>query len=270
MIVNKEKGFYGREFHSWTEFVDFSNDKNSSSRRASRQDLFNFTEVDKFSDAVELSQKGWSKGVTLYEQYKKGITQLDDVSYDYEYDVFGDVIDIGEFVTGNPLCMLKFSRKLEERFGDIMHIIVNIGAVYLTEPDAFYRRGVSLIKLIEHVERNGISTAVTGVWTTKKASFPEYYALSVPIKSPGKLVDVDRIMFATSHPAMLRRLCFSVSENEPRDVRDTFGFYSDGPYGHSCEIDADCDVYVPSPQNYFHSDSAASKWLTQTVFNLKI
>lgn len=282
MIVKTTENTYRREFHSWNEFVDYCDDKvqpqPGGNVRTSRYDMFGFSQVNTFAEAVNLARTGWKEGVALYEEYARGIKQVQDTTNEYEYDVFGDIIEMGEFVTGNPLCMIKLERKFNDHFGEVMLVVVNIGAVLFADSESFYRRGVTLVKLLKHIEQNGISTALVGVWTTKRANpsskaskeYDHYYTVSMPIKTPGKLIDVDRIMFATAHPAMLRRLCFSAAESEPKKIVDKFGFHANGPYGHSCEILTDCHIYVPSPQNHFFNDNIASKWLNETVMSLKI
>jgi hypothetical protein len=128
------------------------------------------------------------------------------------YDVAGDYVDVGRFLSGEPEC---FGVRVcdESQAKPVIRINVNTAVSASVSASAIFGRGAAILAAIDVIEATGSRVevwAVNGNVNNKGNHVHETYAL---IKSASQPLDIDRLAFAFCHQASHRRLAFSVFEH---------------------------------------------------------
>jgi hypothetical protein len=201
-----------------------------------------FTGVDSFAEAVKLSQEGWPKGLELcselvarLEHKMTSRTQ----SHVPEYALSCGIPDIGVFLANDPECFLAKNPVEKEGFGKLVRLVVNLTCSCGYSPEDLMRRGIAVLALVDLLEKNGKSCEIVAI--TAARSGGQHWEIEVPIKTMGRVAEMDRIAFALAHPGFYRMLMFSAWEclNYPCT---SFGIITES----MCEKDEDTDYYFPS------------------------
>ena len=238
------------EFDSSSDLLDFvSNPKfrkpGSPSVSRAHPDKYQglkFYGTENFGEATDLMKFGWSEGRERISKFLVDIQKLV-MSYlpetEIHYDVVGDNLDIGAFLSGEPECWQSF-RETEEfkqtAAGKIIHITVNICAAWFYEPEAYFARGAAGVALVDALERMGhrvIMDAIATIGGYDRKSYAEkFLETRIRVKNANEGVQLDKLAFLFAHASVLRRILFAAWENLPPPIRDTFNIQEFGSYGH--------------------------------------
>ena len=103
--------------------------------------------------------------------------------------------------------------------------------------------------LIDKLEDAGMSCAITLCEYTDASQGKGKFLIEFPIKKAGQPLDIDRCAYAMVHPSMLRKICFALTETEPKAEGGWSGGYGrpiELPYHmrHGCVYfpNYECDV----------------------------
>lgn len=272
-----------REFKSWSGFLRYAEGPSDMDtyERASRQSPFqvqggmSFFGTRSFEEAMDLARYGWKDGLRAIKEADRKLhiaARGHRVEFRPEPDVVGEIMDIGEFVTGNPEYAWSYNAVDYVRTGGrVIDIVVNLSAAWFVSRQEIMRRGAALLLLIETLELNGHITSLSGMTSVAGRLVGELgrgrgtSLVFVPLKSPGTIYDPDRLAFALGHPSFLRRVMFSVWERESAAFRQSFGVRLDRGYGEVVDRRVDADVYVGHTSRAFVSDDSAIEWINKTI-----
>lgn len=167
-----------------------------------------------FTEALDLANNGWPEGTNKVLAMRAKIDHIikdltNARSAAYVYDISGEFVDVGRYLTGEPECFVK-----EDGYGNInkpiVKIIVNVGASSSMSCETLIARGVSVVAAIDILEALGRRVEA---WIGKNTRCGNIrHELLVNVKHANQPLDIDRLTFAAAHPACLRRLCFSILE----------------------------------------------------------
>lgn len=228
-----------------------------------------------FDGAIEVARKGWPEGREAIEaltyQFKAVVEDAHREAFGqpvYTRSVTGSGVNVGRFNAGLPDAMVM--RKRVEMESPIIDIVCNVSASASISSKTYMIRGAAVAALADLLELSGRRVRLTVVVNT--AGGGQTIPVYTTIKNPGDPVQMDAIAFATAHPAYLRRLGFSIWEQQPRSVRKSVGIGDGGSgYGAPCDVKTDADLYMPrilSGSDW--SESRAQAWVEQQLVNMGV
>lgn len=181
-----------------------------------------------WEDAKKLALYGWDEGVEklsdLRDQLVADLARILPTPT-LILDVEGFTPDVGSFVAGIPEDMLNW-RDLPGHTQQ-HHVVMNVAVNHTISPDAMILRGLLAAGLVDALEHMGHRVRLDVVSLTQRDIFG---ALIVHMKSENQALDLERLVFACAHPAMLRRVEFGVLEAQPEEIRHALGVPNRG-YG---------------------------------------
>lgn len=210
-----------------------SNPDPKSSNREGESDWNGYTKT--LNKAVALGVEGWSEvRPDVERQFGELETQLSerlDTMFTVFNNVVGGCVDVGMFLSGRPDCMIDFLPVEQDRMGRVVKVVVNMTASAFVTGDTLKRRGIVACALIDAIHKLGVGVEV---WiemaiSTKFEKASDVYSALVKVHDSSEMMDINKIMFALCHPAMFRRVGFSLLEQsgwKHRDelVRASYGY----------------------------------------------
>ena len=156
--------------------------------------------------------------------------------YVTEYATSGSSVDMGRFVTGEPECMLEFLPESSATMGRVVKIIIAGTASASISASHIIARGVAVVALLETIHKMGVGVELW--WESCiEGNDGRAYSTVVKLHDSNDHLDIDSVMFSMAHPAMLRRLTFSVqeqsataSEQRATSVGSGYGYPHDMAY----------------------------------------
>lgn len=200
-----------------------------------------------FAKATRLARDGWSKPRADVDSLTGAIDgELRDLvieSTSAFMDVAGGEVDVADYLTGEPECMRDHRYTEQSAQREVVTIAVGIAASCAVSADTILRRGAAVCALVDLVARAGYTVEL---WAdmTSRGHGGHRIAVQVKVHSPEDRLDVDAVMYALAHPAMLRRTVFALMEQQPADVRRAVGI--GGGYGMPCEPTVDALPHPPT------------------------
>lgn len=183
--------------------------------RASRSPGDTFYGVAQFDDAVALATAGWSDGARRCSELRASVDgavreAVVSRKAGYGWEVVGDCVDIGKFLTGEPECWLTSVPDGESTAGPIVRLVANVAASASVGMESLFVRGAIVFAAIDVLESLGHRVElVVARGTTVHGKTLNIF---VTVKSANQPLDADRLAFCLCHPAFLRRLAWSVGE----------------------------------------------------------
>jgi len=180
------------------------------------------------ANALAMVDTGWSGRPDLGAMAKAMAIQGNAPAHSTRHAVSGAFIDMGEYLSGMPECMIDF---IEEPAPRIIKLGVNLVASGANNPEAFKRRGAVVLAVVESLQAAGYGVEVT-VYMLASASGTSWVNLDAFIlKRADQPLDMDSLAFWTCHPSAFRRIWFALCERKSSDFRSAFGVYRQGGYG---------------------------------------
>jgi hypothetical protein len=181
-----------------------------------------------FGAAVALARDGWRERAEELERMMVQIRDLAPAGFSFGYDVTGESVDLGAYLAGEPECMITMEPPAVRNLA----LVVNISARCSADARLLLNRGMAIASLVYSLQAGayGVSLRIAE-WVTPSESGSTFHETMIEINQPGEYIDPARLAYWLGHPAVLRRCVFRFNEQQPRDVRDRYGFRSDSGYG---------------------------------------
>ncbi len=257
-------------FDSWDDFIQWIETSKPAGRcqsaNADKEKTWDLCSG--FDGAVHLAQHGWPEGAEAVKRMASQIREVVGTKVmlpDWAYDVQGECVEVGKFLTGEPECMISFHEiETVQRTGRIIRVTINTWIGGWVNARNVVHRGGAILALLDALELCGYSTEVC---LNRAADGRKHFEIIVPIKAAGETLDLDRIAYTITHPATNRRLMFRVCEMD--GVRE----YSDanhGGYGHESAPHAPGDIHVRgcgamTEYNEMNTVADAVRWTLDTL-----
>lgn len=170
--------------------------------------------------AYQLATKGWPEGAKRASEVSAklatrlaGSTSALVTTHELVYDVCGASFDVGSYLSGEPECWLRFEPQESKRS---VRIVCNIGVSSFVETEVMERRGVAMAALAIALQGAGHPVTIDVMVSIHRGNAGRQgaaealgtHVVRVLDASTGSIVDIDRVVYATAHPTMLRRLMF--------------------------------------------------------------
>jgi len=272
MAINKQLYFEDlSEF--WKYSFQDSQAKEKSSRDNSDLDWYGALT---WEQTKQMAISGWREGMQEIDKYRAKIVPIvtEKVLRPKQiYSVAGYNVDVGSFMANEPECFL--SREYEERNypGQIYKVVASISFSAEITPETIIQRGAMICALIDAIEYAGhrVEVICNDASTIKESN--EYrqgknkehgwLEVSVTVKKVSQPLEMSDLAFCLAHPAMLRRIMFSVAELE--------GWSDfDNGYGYPAEASDKGDIYIREIYSGTVPDEEAIKWVLSELKKLEI
>ncbi|MQY12458.1 hypothetical protein SRB5_25920 [Streptomyces sp. RB5] len=266
---------------SWQEYVDRARAPDSIRNGAGRRNAAKWAGAT-WDGALELAEGGWT---TVLPEVDAEVAELrervgDEVlttAMTPAWDVTGSEVDVGVYLSGVPECMVDAVPQRISARGRVVTFLIPAGFDHTTPHSAVLHRGVALAALCSSIIAAGHSVEI---WSGFCAyvSKQDRFAAVTRVISAAEPLDIGRLMFATAHPAMLRRLWMAVWDSAPpEEARRMKGArYGYAPYDCLAEDlpEGITEPYVlpylaPEDPQWVSVDSALA-WCREVFTNLKL
>ncbi|KKM15815.1 hypothetical protein LCGC14_1692230 [marine sediment metagenome] len=232
-------------FETWTEFVHAAEFGESvldgrgpheQDRRHSRadDDHINSWSGATWEEALDLAKNGWPEAVTMLdhrlEMVKSSIPSKREVSVVGYAAVGPGTLDMGRYIQGHPEAWTTWHPEETEDMTvgtRIVPIHFAIGASAYISKEALFEKGALICVLVDVLEREGNRVELTLDASTARNAV----SIQTLVKKASEPLDLDRVVFAISHAACLRRLAFSVWETAPIETLRAAGIMPHRGYG---------------------------------------
>lgn len=253
-----------KPLHSWQEFLEASRRPPSLSYGSGRNAETDWAGAT-FEGAQALAIDGWhvdlpDADVAVGELRERAGLSRTVTALEPTWDVTGSEVDVGVYLSGVPECMVDAVPRTTSVRGRVVTFLVP--ATYASRTPHHYvtNRGLALAALCSAIIAVGHSVEI---WSGYAANLPGTGRFSAVARviAAGEPLDIGRLCFATAHPAMLRRLWFSVLDAEDREfaLRLVLENYGKPPF--SCKA-SDLPPGVADPYVFPYLDDLESQWRT--------
>lgn len=244
------------EFSSFGEFIRVAKDNPSPQSSNKEERPVNghvWSKVESLDEACKLAHDGWNEIRPDVDKMLDSLTERLDNKFGEHYvtrnDVTGSFVDVGLYLQGEPECMVEWEPQPQASMGRVVRIAVSGTVAYTIDSDWIMRRGTAVLALVDVLHKMGVGIELW--WDSTVENNSKAYTTCVKLHDSAEPLDIDSVMFALAHPAMLRRLAFSVQEQSPKAKEQHA--YSGGGYGCPAEMGSvalrDYDVVVEKLQN---------------------
>lgn len=230
-----------------------------------------FYGVDNMKEADKLARQGLPReGIQAINLAARKLEDLRGEliypQYEEYHDTAGAFVDMGRYLEGTPECMTNFTLAENDGHGNIVCIILNITYNSGISREAITKNGQALVALVEAAEAAGKQIEI---WVDMyvSGSHRNRARTAIKLKQAGRIFDTSELMYALTHPSMLRAHIFNAMHTHPAFFRDACGIYPGGCYGNVITNATDMDdfppysVYVPC----ITSDRAAGQYVDRVL-----
>lgn len=236
-----------RQFSSFQAFVDFAETPHPNDAllpcvtEETNEHYRKFTGVSTKEEAFFLCRTGFPKGTEamrqVLETLKSQIT-LPCEQFQFVPSIEGSAPDVQAYIQGIPEDMLFMEPISMDAPPSQLSIQMELFYSWQIGTETARMAGAVIFAAQEALKMQGCNIDLTLSWTYQGKGDSKYQT-SFPLNSN---IDLDTFAFIYTHPAMLRRIVWSVGEKENKALRYNFGFHSAGNYGlvsnHSLNLDA--------------------------------
>jgi hypothetical protein len=221
MTINKQ--LY---FEDLNQFWQYAMQESKAYRKSSRgnHDL-KWSGGLTWEQAKSMAVNGWRDGMIEIEKYRAKILPIiaEKVLRPKQIQsIAGYCVDVGSFLANEPECFI--AREYEERNypGQIYKVVCSISFSAAITPETIVQRGAMICALIDAIEYAGhraevvcndaMSVGHSEDYRKGKYKNQGWMEISVVVKKTSQPLEMTDLAFCLAHPAMLRRIMFSVAE----------------------------------------------------------
>lgn len=245
-------------------------------KKSSREDASEWNGNVTWLEAKNLAIKGWQKGLEEVKKYQAEITpQITEqvVRPNQAYDVAGYNVDIGRYLSNDPECFISREYIVNNSPGRVFTLVCSISFSAKIEPEVIIQRGAIICALVDAIEYAGHRVEVicndassyNRDTNFRKGMLKEngWFEVDVTIKKANQPLEMIELAFCLAHPAMLRRIMFSVAEIEG---------WSDfaRAYGYPAQATEKGDLYIEEVFSGTVPNKKAIRWVLDQLKKLNI
>jgi hypothetical protein len=264
-------------FDNLSSFWEYSFRECHAYRRASRDNSeLNWSGGLTWEQAKSLALSGWSEGAAEAERMRAQVflKVADKVLRPKQVSAMaGYCVDVGSYLANQPECFI--GREFDERNypGRVYRVVASISFSAAISPEVIIQRGAMICAIVDAIEYAGHRVEVIcndANSANKGDSFRRgehkgagWFEVSVVLKKASQPLDMSDLAFCLAHPAMLRRIMFSVAE-----IIGWSDFVNH--YGYPAEATDKGDIYIREVFSEAVSDEKAVEWTLKELERLGI
>ena len=248
-------------------------DSNAYTRSSRSNSDIHWTGGLTWDEATKQAQSVWPEGLKQIEKIRAIISPIitkQVLRPRPTNAMYGYSVDVGSYLSNDPECF--FSQEYEQRNypGKIFKLVVSISFSAQITPKTIIQRGAMICALIDALEYAGHRVEVVCDWAANSDYLNRIYKenkwwleVVVTIKKANQPLDMSDLAFCLAHPAMLRRIMFSVAE---------LNGWSDSVsnYGYPAEATEKGDMYIKEIFSGEVPDDNAIDWVIEQLKKLGV
>lgn len=272
MTMNKE--LY---FEDLSKFWQFAMQDSKSHRKSSRENYdLQWSGGLTWEQAKVMAINGWREGMLEIEKYRANILPIiaEKVLRPKQINsIAGYCVDVGSFLRNEPECFIAHEYEERNYPGRIYKIVCSISFSAAITPETIIQRGAMICALIDALEFAGHRAEVicndamsaNSSENNRKGQYKNqgWLEISVTVKKANQALEMTDLAFCLAHPAMLRRMMFSVAE-----ITGWSDFAYN--YGYPAEATDKGDVYLKEIFSGTVPYEKAIKWVLEELEKLGI
>jgi hypothetical protein len=191
-------------------------EKGSKSQESHEKGQKDFYGTNSFPEAVALAGEGWPEGAAKVAEtrasldgYVREVVAAKGRGFDYDVAA-GEWLDVGRFLSGEPECF-GVTVEGDTLAAPVVRLVANISASGAVSTKSLFKRGAAILSAIDVLEACGRRVELTVGFASRGYDVPKLEC-SLLAKAAGQPVEPDRLAFLLCHAAFLRRIAFSVYE----------------------------------------------------------
>lgn len=247
MIINQVDGTFAQKhlrstFYSLSEFADYCAPLIPAFTSYGHPgSSWQFGEKGhKPSDAIDMARMGWETpmddALTMVDDITTQMLESTTEVFTPVWDVQGGSVDIGQFLSGEPECMIDYPPTQTIKDSRVVTMCVSISTSGAIGPESMIERGAAIAALAQIVASRGFNLELWADWTTGPCDGKTAH-YRILVKSANDTIDLAKIMYAVANPSMLRVLGFTAMHGMPRDWQRALEVGCG--YGSVCDPDHD-------------------------------
>lgn len=217
--------------HDWTfesteDVLDFmdtvTSDKHESMKRKQGSSFNKYS----WEETTEHLKHGFTTEKMFYQ--KEQLTKIVNeelTKLGIKYDVTGDYLDVGTYMTGQPECFAQFDYFPEDK--PLINIIINISKSTVITPELVENRGIAIASLIETL-KSSYNIRCYLVKATEYMKYNTYFRFNLNVNG---FASFNQLMTYIGHTGFYRRTCFCMLER----MFNRFSCDNDG-YGRPIDV----------------------------------
>lgn len=241
-----DKNFIIETFDSFGELLKVCDERKRNFGDAREEEDEGFTGVKNYAEARNLLEYGYDKNV---EFVKKQVCDLQKKASNkravFENDVVGFAPVVPNAILGLPHSMIN--QRTVAKKAKVVTVLFNAGNPWKRTVEEVIEYGAKFVNYVINLEKQGYRVKIDCALTVNSGD--KHYILRVPVKKENNFIDLKRICFPLTHPAMQRCIGFDWYERLP-DAERIWG------YGKElCTMDTDARKRILErflkPNEYF-------------------
>ena len=252
------KHFYER-YDDYSSFLRDAFKESSSKQKSSRSRTETAWHGGTWEEACLLAERGWLEGMSKIDRYRLEIlpTVAKNVLRPIPINnVHGFSVDVGAFLSNMPECFNDREYEKRNYPGRLFTLVVSCSYSFKVSTDIVIQRGAIVCSLIDALEIAGNRVEVICNETSESGGYRN--ETDIVIKKHDQPLDMPRLAFCLAHPAMLRRILFSLNE------LSGWADFAQG-YGYPAEASNKGDLYIDEINSGKVSNEEAISWLTEKL-----
>jgi hypothetical protein len=240
-------------FDRWGEFVEQAEMLVTRPRGSSSHEPGKWAGTETFDEAISLAKYGWAEGAKQIKSRLDVMTEnlpTQSVVKELTYAQAGPgMLNMGRYIMGHPRPYQVWKDTESTSKGDngrVVKVVYNGSVSGVVNHEVIKNKGILTCALLDTLEHLGYRTELVVAFCTKaRPSEKCTNTIEIMVKHPDDWLDIDKIAFACAHPSTLRRLGFSIWEQQPANIVKHYNI--GGNYGCPTAIPhlQDGTVYVP-------------------------
>lgn len=186
-----------------------------------------------YQEAYDLAINGWKEGISKIKLDYKNNFLLEKIKtdniYKPTYEVSGNYVDIGRYISGLPDNMVYIKNKPSNKR---VKIICKAGFNSGADKESYFKYGLRILSIIDYCEKQNIRVELLCRFCTEYGNCKSI--IEVILKKYGDFVDINKLAFSLCNPAFQRRIEFSFCESLSKEICKAFDI--GGCYGRTTDL----------------------------------
>lgn len=221
------------EFETYPEFIKFLKDSQGvylgTEKDSEKENAYwsNFTKTDSYKEMLQLAEFGWDEGTKLV---KDTIEKIEVIGKGYTftpvYDVAGESVDVGRFLSGEPECMQEW-QLTEQKDKKIVDVYFNTFCSAMFDGTQMINYGAAALSCVDYLESIGVRVNLYSMSLySNRENGGSKKLVCVKVKDAKESLNLSVCAFALCHPSMMRR-AFGKTQEAIRGIAyDHWGYPS--------------------------------------------
>lgn len=262
-------------FDDLYDFWGFAFKESNAITKSSRNNSSDWNGGISWVQTKMLARSGWHEGLNEMAKFQAIVNPLvanKIVSRTPVYAQVGHTIDIGAYLSNNPEYFMATQYDERIQRGKIIKIVCSISFSSAIASKTIIQRGAMICALVDAIENAGYRAEIICNLATSKDKTDRngdnkekgWFEVDVTLKKANQHLNRTQLAFCLAHPAMLRRVMFSVAEIEG------WSDYTSGSFGCPAKATDKGDLYIEEICTAEISNQEAIDWVLSEWNKLEI